>query len=181
MKHYSDDDLIDYLHGELTDAVDVRVHAHLLECSDCRTRYDAEARLTELLQASPLAAERELPALIRAQVWAAIREAEPTLLDRIRVFVRPVVAVPLAAMVALSLYVGIPGLHGDRAANAPTVAAAYYFEEHAAEGQENPLADHVNTSAPLALEHNAAVGAAGVPLIAAADAATLDDVVATRE
>jgi hypothetical protein len=89
------------------------------------------------------------------------------------------VAVPLAAMLALLLYLGIPVIRAENAAGQPSVAAAYYFEEHAAEAQENPLADHVNPNASLA---DATPGAgSGSALIDAADAATLDDVVASRE
>jgi hypothetical protein len=178
MKHYTDDELIDYLHAELSDAADALLHAHLEECADCRLRCDAEASVGDMLRASALAAEREFPALIRAQVWASIRAAEPTLLERIRAFVAPAVAVPLAAVFALLLYFGVPIV---RSANstAPTVSARYYLEEHAAEGQENPLADHLITNAMLAAQPAAPAGSA--PLIDAADAATLDDLVATRE
>ena len=179
MNHFTDDDLIDYLHSEVTDAVDVRIHAHLAECRDCSARYDAEAALGDMLRASALAEERELPALIKAQVWAAIRAAEPTFLERVRAFVSPALAVPLAAALALLMYFGIPVIRGDRATSSPTVAAAYYFEEHAAVGLENPLADHVNTNATLALGRTSA--GASAPLIDAADAATLDDIAVSRE
>jgi predicted anti-sigma-YlaC factor YlaD len=178
MKHFTDDDLIDYLHGEVSDVLDARIHGHLARCSDCSARYDAEASVGEMLRASALADERAFPPLIRAQVWAAIRAEQPTPLERIRAFVSPLVAVPLAAALALLMYFSVPIIRGDRAA-APTVAAAYYFEEHAAQGLENPLADHVNTSATLALGHSSA--AASSPLIDAADAATLDDLAASRE
>jgi anti-sigma factor RsiW len=178
MKHFTDDDLIDYLHGEVPDEADARIHAHLAVCSDCSSRYDAEAAVGEQLRASTFAQERPFPAIIRAQVWAAIRSAEPTPLERLRAFINPVVAVPLAAALALLMYFSVPVLRGDRA-TAPTVAAAYYFEEHAAEGLENPLADHVNTNATLAFGR--ANTGANAPLIDAADAATLDDVAASGE
>jgi len=179
MNHYTDDDLIDYLHGEVSDELDVRIHAHLAQCSDCSERYDAEAAVGELLRASALAEEQAFPPMIRAQVWAAIRAAQPTPLERIRAFFNPLVAVPVAAALALLMYLGVPIIRGDRA-TAPTVAAAYYFEEHAAEGLENPLADHVNTNATLA--YGQAGGAAvSSPLIDAADAATLDDLASSRE
>jgi anti-sigma factor RsiW len=180
MNHYSDDDLVDYLHGEVTDTVDAQIHAHLALCRDCRNRRDAEAGIGDRLRAEALAQERELPALIKAQVWAAIREQQPTPLERIRAFIRPVIAVPLAAAFALLMYLGVPILRSDRTASLPTVAAAYYFEEHAAQGLENPLADHVNTNATLALERTPP-SAARAPLIDVADAATLDQLDASRE
>jgi predicted anti-sigma-YlaC factor YlaD len=179
MNHFTDDDLIDYLHNEVTDAVDVRMHAHLAQCRDCSARYDAEAAVSEMLRASVLAEEREFPALITAQVWAAIRVAEPTFLERVRAFVSPALAVPLVAALALLMYFAVPIMRGDHATSSPTVAAAYYFEEHAAAGLENPLADHVNTNATLALGRSTA--GASAPLIDAADAATLDDVAASRQ
>lgn len=179
MNHCTDDDLIDYLHNEVTDAVDAKIHAHLAGCGYCRDRYDAEASVGEMLRSSTLAQEREFPSIVRAQVWAAIRSAEPTLLERVRAFVTPALAVPLALAAALLLYLGVPIVRGDRATASPTVAAAYYFEEHAAEGLENPLADHVNTNSTLALGRAAA--GANAPLIDAADAATLDDVATSRE
>jgi anti-sigma factor (TIGR02949 family) len=178
MNHFTDDDLIDYLHGEVSDEVDARIHAHLARCSDCSARYDAEASVGEMLRASALAEERAFPPIVRARVWAAIRSAQPTPLERLRGFISPLVAVPLVAVLALLMYLSVPVLRGERA-TAPTVAAAYYFEEHAAEGLENPLADHVNTNATLALEHTAV--ATSAPLIDAADAAPLDDVAAARE
>jgi predicted anti-sigma-YlaC factor YlaD len=178
MNHYTDDDLIDYLHGEVSDEVDARIHAHLARCIDCSSRYDAEAAVGERLRASALAEARPFPPLIRAQVWAAIRAAQPTPLERLLAFINPIVAVPLAVALALLMYFSVPIVRGDRA-TAPTVAAAYYFEEHAAEGLENPLADHVNTNATLAAAPTSAP--ASSPLIDAADAATLNDLAASRE
>ena len=178
MKHCTDDDLIDYLHGELSDTADAGVHFHLAECGDCQSRYDAEAALGEMLRSSSLGQDRELPALIRAHVWASIRAAEPTLLDRLRAAINPIVAVPLAATFALLLYLGVPVVRGSNATGAPTVSAAYYLEEHAAEGQENPLADHPTTVTLAA--GRATASYAGAALIDAADAATLDDLVVTR-
>jgi predicted anti-sigma-YlaC factor YlaD len=180
MKHITDADLIDYLNDEINDdARDARIHAHLAACHDCNARYDAEAAVGEILRASALAEEREFPSIIKAQVWAAIRNAEPTPLERLRAIISPAVAVPLAAVMALLMYFAVPVIRGEHATSSPTVAAAYYFEEHAAEALENPLADHVNTNATLALGSSAT--SAGAPLIDAADAATLDDVAASRE
>jgi anti-sigma factor (TIGR02949 family) len=178
MNHFTDDDLIDYLHGEVSDEVDARIHAHLAQCGDCSARYDAEAAVGEMLRASALAEERAFPTMMRAQIWAAIRSAQPTPLERFRAFINPLVAVPVAAALALFMYFSVPVIRGDRA-TPPTVAAAYYFEEHAAEGLENPLADHVNTNAALAIAPSSAP--ANSALIDAADAATLDDFGAARE
>lgn len=172
MKHYTTDDLIDYLHGELAAAADARIHAHLAECADCRALYEAEAALGDMLRAAARADEREFPSIVKARVWEAVRNEEPTALERLRAIFRPVVAVPLAAALALVAYFGVPAVRGTNVATgAPTVAAAYYLEEHAAEGQENPLADHTNVHATFAAERSATPTTA--PLIDAADAATL--------
>ncbi len=179
MKHYTDDELTDYLHDELGEAADARVHGHLAECTDCRSRYEAEAGLSDMLRSSALAEERDFPAMIRAQVWASIRAAEPTPLERLRAFISPIVAVPLAVALALVMYLGVPVLRGSHATQAPTVSATYYLEEHAAGGQENPLADRGNADSTLAAQPAVDLGSS--PLIAAADAATLDDVVAARK
>jgi anti-sigma factor RsiW len=178
MNHITDDDLIDYLHDEVSDALGLRIHDHLAGCGSCRARCDDEAAVGEMLRSSALASERELPGLVRAQVWAAVRDMEPTFFDRVRGVLTPFVAVPLAAMLALVLYLGVPVIRGAHATGAPSVAAVYYFEEHAAEAQENPLADHVNPNASLAAGPTGS--SSGAPLIDAADAATLDDVVAAR-
>jgi anti-sigma factor RsiW len=179
MNHCTNDELIDYLHHEVSDGADARIHAHLGRCPDCSARLDAEAALGDMLRAAALADEREFPSIVKAQVWAAIRNAEATPFERLRAFISPAFAVPAAAALALLVYLGVPILRAEHGAGSPTVAAAYYFEEHAAEGLENPLADHVNANTSLALGR--ATAGATSPLIDAADAATLDDVAASRE
>jgi predicted anti-sigma-YlaC factor YlaD len=178
MNHITDDDLIDYLHRECADSADARIHAHLIGCRDCRERHDAEAALGDALRAFAHDDERELPAGVRAEVWAAIRGAQPSFAERLTTWLRPAFALPVAAVIAVLLFLGVPIVRADHAAESPTVAAAYYLEEHAAEALETPLADRVNTNATLALE--SAPSSATAPLIDAADAATLDDVVATH-
>ncbi|MFN2460316.1 MAG: anti-sigma factor [Candidatus Velthaea sp.] len=171
MKHYTDEKLIDYIHGELGAAEDARVYAHLAECDACRARHETEAALGEQLRAIARSEEREFPSLIKAHVWAAIRDREPSFLERLQAFARPAIVVPVAAALAVAAYLGAPIVRNGNAT--PTVAAAYYLDEHAAAGQVNPLADHTNVNATFA-ERNPA--GASAPLIDAADAATLDDV-----
>src|SRR5476651_2321553 len=170
MKHYTEDILIDYIHGELPAGEDARVHAHLAACADCCVLHDAEAAFGEMLRASASNEELEFPSIIKARVWAAIRDAEPTFADRLRSFFRPAIAAPVVAALALAAYLGAPILHSG--SGAPSVAVAYYLEEHAAEAQENPLADHTNVNASMAIERATGTTA---PLIDAADAATLND------
>jgi anti-sigma factor RsiW len=163
--HATDEQLIDYLHGELAPADDALLHAHLAACAPCRARADEEAAIGDWLRANLL--EVEFPALVKARVWEAIRAERPGVLDRLRAFLRPVVLVPLAAVLALSAYVSVPVL---RLGTPPAaVAATYYLDEHQAESQENPLTERspANFTAPTAAP-------ASAPLIDQADAATLD-------
>ncbi|GAC1410360.1 MAG: hypothetical protein NVSMB64_19470 [Candidatus Velthaea sp.] len=171
MNHYTEDILIDYIHGEVSPAEDVRIHAHLAACDACRITYDAQAAIGDLLRASARAEEREFPSLIKARVWEAVRAEQPAFADRVRALLRPVFVLPAAAALAIAAYLGVPALHTIGAHGTPTVAAAFYLEEHAAEGQQNPLADHTNVNATFAVERNAV--ATTTPLIDAADAATL--------
>jgi len=142
--HSTTDELIDYLHGELAPAEDARIHAHLLVCETCRAAYEAEARLGEWLRGSARADERELPALLKAHVWETVRAQRPSLGERLRAALRPALLLPAGVALAAVAFVVYPAGHAP--GSAPTVAASYYLDEHAAEGQENPLADHPITA-----------------------------------
>jgi predicted anti-sigma-YlaC factor YlaD len=137
--HYNADILEDYLHGALGPERDADIHAHLEGCAECRTRYDEAASVRDWLRAAARAEEREFPSIIKARVWEAVRVAKPTWLDRVRAAWRPMIAVPVAAIIAVCAYVSIPAVQGAHAA--PGVAASYLMEEHAAVASENPLAD----------------------------------------
>jgi predicted anti-sigma-YlaC factor YlaD len=138
--HYTDDILIDYLHGELTPADDARLHEHLLVCETCRAAYESEARLGDWLRQAARDEERDLPAMVRARVWEAVRHERPTFGERLRAAFRPALTLPLGVAMAALVFVVYPTVHQPEAV--PTVAASYYLDEHAAEGQANPLADH---------------------------------------
>ena len=137
--HYTIETFEDYLHGALGPERDATIHAHLEGCGDCRTLCDEAASTRDWLRAAARAEELEFPSMIKARVWEAVRNAQPTWLDRIRAAWRPVVAVPVAGLIAVALYVSIPAVQGAHAA--PGVAASYLMEEHAAVASENPLAD----------------------------------------
>jgi hypothetical protein len=106
---------------------------------DCRALYDEAAGVRDWLQAAARAEEREFPSIVKARVWEAVRTAQPTWLDRIRAAWRPMIAVPVAGVIAAGLYISIPAVQGSHAA--PGVAASYLMEEHAAVASENPLVD----------------------------------------
>jgi anti-sigma factor RsiW len=137
--HYNIETLEDYLHGALGPERDAAIHAHLEGCADCSVLYDEAAGVRDWLRAAARAEEREFPSMIKARVWEAVRTAQPTWLDRVRAAWRPMIAVPVAGVVAVALYVSIPAVQGTHAA--PGVAASYLMEEHAAVASENPLAD----------------------------------------
>jgi len=138
--HYTNEDYIDYLHGELAPTDDARLHEHLLVCETCRAAYEAEARLGDWLRRAARDDERDLPPMLKARVWETIRDVRPSLGERLRAAFRPALTLPLGVAMAALVFVVYPSVHQPGAA--PAVAASYYLDEHAAEGQENPLADH---------------------------------------
>ena len=142
--HYSTETLTDYIHGELASGEDASLFAHLAMCGDCHASYDAEVALTEALRSSPLAEERAMPPMLKAQIWAAVRTERPSALDAMRSFLRPAYALPALAAILVVGYFGVPAArNGLTAADQPGVSATYYLDEHAAESQANPLADRL--------------------------------------
>lgn len=137
--HYDRDTIIDYVHGELTAGEDAVVHGHLAACTDCRALRDEETAFAEALRAAALGDERELPSMVKAKIWDAVRRETPSFADRLRALWRPAVALPAAAAIALVAYLGLPGFHGSSGSQQPGMAAAYLLDEHAAEAQENPF------------------------------------------
>lgn len=151
MKHLRYDDLTDYLHAALPPERDAEIYAHLEQCAPCRSAYDAEVSLTEALRAHAGAEERELPGAVKAEIWNRIRAAQPSPLARFGALWRPAIAVPVAAAIALAAYFGTTyvGPHG-----APSIAAAYYLQDHAALGSTVPFSDR--TLNPVDLENESA-------------------------
>jgi predicted anti-sigma-YlaC factor YlaD len=137
--HYTLETLEDYLHGALGPERDAAIHAHLEACADCRGVYDQSAAVRDWLRAAARADERDFPETIRTRVLAKIRYPEPTWFERLRAALRPAIAVPVAAMIAVAVFVGLPAVHPG--GSAPAVAATYLLEEHAAVASDNPLAD----------------------------------------
>ena len=138
-QHPTEESLIDYLHGELLPQDDAFVHAHLGGCDACRASYDAEASVTEMLRSSALAAERDFPSLVAAAVWQQIREAPPSPLTRLTAFLRPAVAVPVAALLVAGVWLASPLGHG--AAPARSIDAMYYLQAHAAQTAAAPFSE----------------------------------------
>ena len=165
--HYEVEILEDYLQGELGPERDAVIYAHLESCAPCRATCDSAAALRDWLQSAARAEEREFPSMIKARVWEAVRAQTPGPFERLRALWRPWAAVPLAAMLALVAYVGVPAV--QHAGSPAGVAATYLLEEHAAATSVNPLADR-GLIVPASM--NGSAPAAGI--IEAADATSAD-------
>jgi anti-sigma factor RsiW len=170
--HYDRETLIDYLHGALAPELDADVFAHLEFCSACRALHDDEAAFGEALRAAARADERELPAMVKARVWDAVRRERPSLVQRLVRGWGPIVAVPVAAALALGLYLGVPALHAS--APQPGISALDFLDQHNAEVQQNPLGPGM-APAVYGPDTQPQTGAAAASYIDTADAATLDD------
>jgi anti-sigma factor RsiW len=145
-QHLTTDTIIDYIHGELPPAEDALVLAHLQTCAPCRSAFEHETSLIEALRLRARADERELPGIVRAQIWQTLRSQEPTPLQRFAALLRPAITLPTAAILVLALYFASPLGHPTSAAR--TVDANYYLEQHAAEQIQNPLGER-NVSSPI--------------------------------
>lgn len=153
MQHPTSDILLDYVHGELSDADDASVYAHIEQCQSCRSAHEAEVALGEMLRAQARREERELPSSVKAEIWQRVRAGKPSAWQRARSWLHPGVAIPAAAALALAAYFGSSylGPHG-----APTIAASYYLQDHAAMNRTVPFNDR-NSVNPIDLEQAAAV------------------------
>ncbi|HTV94330.1 MAG TPA: anti-sigma factor [Verrucomicrobiae bacterium] len=129
--HLTQEQLIDYLHGELAPGEDAGVLLHLEGCDPCRAQYEEEATLTESLRSFARTSERELPAGVRASILSAVEasQSQPGWTARITGWLRPAVAIPVAAAIAIAVFAGYgSAVHSGRT----TIDAAYYLDDHAA-------------------------------------------------
>jgi len=171
--HYDRDTLIDYLHGALAPEADAGVFAHLRACADCNAVYDEEAALGEALRFAARAEELEFPSMIKARVWDAVRREKPSWIQLLRAGWAPRVAVPVAAVVILAGYLGLPPIIHDRQGT-PGVEASYFLDEHNAQVQQNPFGPGLAPAVYSADSQDRGTSSAD-SYIDAADAATLDD------
>ncbi len=169
--HYQREILIDYLHGELSPQADAAVFEHLEACVECRAAHDEEAAFGETLRVLARESELDLPAMVKARVWDAIRHEQPSWLDKLRASWSPRFALPIAAVVVVGVYFGVPIFHAQQPA--PGVLASYYLDEHNAEVQQNPLGPGVSPALYGVTTDRSSSSAASY--IDTADAATLDD------
>jgi anti-sigma factor RsiW len=145
-EHLTTNTLIDYVHGELPSAEDALAHTHLQSCTECRSEFERETRLSEALRFAAAEDERELPSMVKAEIWQAVRAARPSPYARFATWLQPLVAVPAAAILVAVVYFASP--LGHQAPAPLTVDASYYLEQHAAE-QMNPLGERNVTPAVL--------------------------------
>jgi anti-sigma factor RsiW len=172
--HYDRETLIDYLHGALTPQADAAVFAHLADCPDCNALFDEEAALGEALRGAARAEELELPSLVKARVWDAVRHESPSWTERLRSSWGPRIALPAAAAAALLLYVG-PIFHHP-ALPAAGLSASYFLDEHNAQAQQNPFGPGASPAVYSAdSQDRGSAASTASSYIDTADAATLDD------
>ncbi len=132
--------LVDYVHHELDAASDAAVYSHIKTCAACGAEYRREVALGETLR-SAFAVERDLPTSVIAGVRLAMhgQGAEaPSLMERLRALVRPRLAVPLAAVIAV---LGVSVVSHNITAQQPNFSTGYFLREHVAQTMGSPVAD----------------------------------------
>jgi anti-sigma factor RsiW len=135
IEHLTNDLIVDFVHGELEPAADARAHAHLTSCGTCTAEVDAERTLREFLRDAAVASECEMPSAIKAAIWEQIRAAKPGPLAALAALLRPVVAIPVAAVLLAGGYFAAAATHHG----SPTIAASYYLQAHAVQSSSLAL------------------------------------------
>ena len=142
MEHLSNDLIVDFVHGELEPAADARAHAHLSSCAICTAEVDAERTLREFLRDAAVASERAMPSAINAAIWEHIRAAKPGPFAVLAAFLRPVVAIPVAAVLLAGGYFATAATHHG----SPTVSASYYLRAHAVQSAQGLLSERTGAN-----------------------------------
>jgi anti-sigma factor RsiW len=147
-QHVTPEMLIDYMRGELPEHEDAATHAHISGCSQCAEAHESETALTDLLREHARSEERELPAGMLSRIQLAIAaERKPTWWDVLMGYLRPAIAIPVAAGLILGAVFGLASRHS--AAQATTIDAAYYLDDHAALAPTTPFQDGCAVPATL--------------------------------
>jgi anti-sigma factor RsiW len=138
--HPSIEQIVDFLHGEVAAADAAAIEAHLAICPECQRRRAEESAITDALRAYARATEREAPPPLLARIRAGAVQAQlPSLGERLRGMLRPALVLPIAAAIAVVLYLTMTSRQGSSTA----IDAAYYVNEHAALAAKSPFADDV--------------------------------------
>jgi anti-sigma factor RsiW len=167
-RHPSTEEIIDYVHHELSPSQDAELFEHFATCDACRREYEGELRLSGALRAAAAVEQLELPPTVKVQVWNRVRSYER---PRWPIPLRPLIALPIAAAVAVAaLFAAQPGIVTGVH---PMVGAQYYFDLHsAAIRQENPLSDRSAPVLNVIETSNLEATDGSTPLV---DSASLDD------
>ena len=160
-EHLSNDTIIDYIHGELPPAMDALAHAHVHACGACRAELERETRLSEALKFEAAQDDRDLPSIVKAQIWQVVRSERPSFSTRLMNLLRPAIAVPAAAVLVAVVYFASPIGHGGSARVPAMVDASYYLEQHAAEQIQSPFAERNTPTAVLETSDEAGTADAG--------------------
>lgn len=148
-QHPTTEQIIDYLHRELTPEADAALLVHLEACSACGALYEEQAQLSESLRAYGRASERELPQGVVARIWDAVEaeHARPSLGERLAAFWRPAFAIPVAAVLVVGAFFGYSSTH--RTVALTTIDAAVYLRDHASINSTMPFGDGATEPASL--------------------------------
>ncbi|HLJ82838.1 MAG TPA: zf-HC2 domain-containing protein [Candidatus Eremiobacteraceae bacterium] len=133
--------LVDYVHHELDAATDAAVYSHIKTCASCASQYQHEVQLGETLRRA-FADELDMPTSVLAGVRLAMHgqaTESPSFAERIRALLRPRLAIPLAAVIAV-LTVGVVRV-GQYAQPQPSFSTGYYLREHVAQTMGSPVSD----------------------------------------
>ncbi len=138
-EHTTIEDIIDYLHRELSPEADAAMLGHLASCPQCAAMYEEQARISESLRAYGRATERELPQGVVARIWDAVdaQQTRPTFADRVAALFRPATAIPAAAVLVAAAFFGYSATH--HAVSVTTIDAAYYLRDHASLNSTMPF------------------------------------------
>lgn len=145
--------LLDYVHGELSPADDAAIYAHIESCAACRSEHEAEVAIGEMLRTQAAREERELPPTVKAEIWERVRAGKPAAWRGALSWIRPAIAVPVAAAIAIGAYFGTTQIGR---VPAPTIEASYYLQDHEAMNTTIPFSDR-NSVTPVEMENAAAV------------------------
>jgi anti-sigma factor RsiW len=133
--------LVDYVHHELDAASDAAIYSHIKSCASCDAEYRREVQLGEALRRA-YANELEMPTSVLASVRLAMhgqQSESPTFVERLSALLRPRLAVPAAAVIAV-LAIGVVRI-GQNSHPQPNFSTGYYLREHVAQTMGSPVAD----------------------------------------
>jgi anti-sigma factor RsiW len=147
-QHMSPETLVDYLHGELPAQEDASIHAHLAGCRACGEAYDAEATLSEMIRGHCRAEERELPQGVVLRIRDAVAASHVPWWGRLTASLRPLaVGTAIAAGLLFGTFLSLRTWHSH--AQASTIDAAYYLDDHSSLAPTTPFGEGAALPASL--------------------------------